>query len=387
MILFIAPNPYRIKEHEGFLQRVEAIDKLFSGESKIYFDDLKNTQEQARALIDARIIYVHSVYNANKILRSYPRFAHKIITDLHGVVPEEEEYANNWEMVALTKEAEKTVFRYGHYFIAVTNAMVEHFEAKYPKAVKQTWIVLPVVDNLKYLRKKRIWNLNRKTVIYAGGVQPWQNIDKIKNTIIKTKDKYSFIILTHSPEAFTDLSGQNNITISSVKPDEVKKYYKKAELGFILREDNLVNRVACPTKLIEYIAYGVLPIVLTESIGDFKKMGYSFITLKDFLNSDISYKAIHEGININYQVYDNFTKQIKESVAKLLSLSDSIKVNHKNTVSQETVSLEIEYQKEHSKILIYEYQIGVYKNKISDYANAIEYYRSKEAINTDNSNN
>lgn len=34
MILFIAPNPHKSEKREGYLQRVAAIDELFSGEKK-----------------------------------------------------------------------------------------------------------------------------------------------------------------------------------------------------------------------------------------------------------------------------------------------------------------------------------------------------------------
>ena len=35
------------------------------------------------------------------------------------------------------------------------------------------------------------------------------------------------------------------------------------------REEILVNAVACPTKLVEYMYWGVVPVVITPNIGDF----------------------------------------------------------------------------------------------------------------------
>ena len=95
MILFIAPNPHKIKEHEGYLQRVEAIDEVFSAEEKHYYDDFNSKDELAQCMVGADVIYVHSLYRAEEIIDSYETFGHKIITDLHGIAPEEEEYLGN----------------------------------------------------------------------------------------------------------------------------------------------------------------------------------------------------------------------------------------------------------------------------------------------------
>ena len=86
-------------------------------------------------------------------------------------------------------------------------------------------------------------------------------------------------------------------------------------LGFVLRDDVLVNRVACPTKLLEYIQYGVLPIVLSDAIGDFKELGYKYIGLDDFVNLRF------DSLSISHQVDDNkvVLSEFRNTASKALS--------------------------------------------------------------------
>ncbi len=373
MILFIAPNPHKIEEREGFLQRVRAIDSLFPSEEKIYFDDLHEEIDQAKAVMEARVIYVHSIYNANKILKIYSRFSEKIITDLHGVVPEEEEYANNMEMVSIMKVTEEEVFKVGRNFVAVTNSMVRHFDKKYPTN-ERIWIVLPIFENIAISKGVQTKNTGKRVVIYAGGTQPWQNISDMKEAIKQKEAKYNFVILTHNKKEFSDLSGQQNITVKTVPSADIANYYKEASLGFVLRKKNLVNRVACPTKLVEYLAYGVLPIVSFESIGDFNEMGYSFIRLDDFIKQDLSESDINKGVENNFRVYETLIMQVEAAREKLIDLVNSIKQTQSNH-TLELIALEIQYQRDINQILRYEYQIEQYKAKINEYAKSVEYYK------------
>ena len=49
----------------------------------------------------------------------------------------------------------------------------------------------------------------------------------------------------------------------------------------------MVNRVACPTKLVEYLAAGILPILNTPNIGDFVRDGMAYISLEDFVSEKL----------------------------------------------------------------------------------------------------
>jgi hypothetical protein len=63
-------------------------------------------------------------------------------------------------------------------------------------------------------------------------------------------------------------------------PTEVSDYLQTADVGVILRDDDMVNRVASPVKIGEYLSSG-LGIVVSPWIGDVGKMlaGKSFAFL------------------------------------------------------------------------------------------------------------
>lgn len=134
----------------------------------------------------------------------------------------------------------------------------------------------------KSLHKKK--NIPSR-IIYSGGTQPWQCAELMMQYVHKTINLFQWIILSTDVAYFEaksrELNVQDKIFIKSVAPDDVALYYEYCDFGIILREDNIVNRVACPTKLIEYLQYGLVPVVLSPHIGDFDLMGYQYITIDD----------------------------------------------------------------------------------------------------------
>jgi len=107
----------------------------------------------------------------------------------------------------------------------------------------------------------------------------------IKNNL---HESYKYYILTGNLSEMESIFSTRGlypnpkIEILSLSPEELKRYYVKAHYGFILRDDVVVNRVACPTKMIEYLNYGMIPVVLSPFVGDFDEMGYEYVKLSDF---------------------------------------------------------------------------------------------------------
>lgn len=342
MILFIAPNPHKIKEREGFLQRVAAIDEVFNTEERIYSEDIHDNRVLAEHIMRADVIYVHSIYRANMIIEYYPLFGEKIITDLHGIVPEEEEYAGNSSMYDVMSKVEQTVFENSSRFVAVTNAMVSHFKHKYKLAKDARWVVLPIFDT-KPLKRKDLKS-EPDHVVYAGGTQPWQNISKMVDAINLVGSDYKFDILTHDPAAFGSVKEVNmsHVSIKTVSSDQVAEYYKRAHLGFVLRDDVLVNRVACPTKLIEYLGSGVVPIIVSSKIGDFRELGYQYVTYNQFISGKkLSYKKYIKAVETNYAVFNRLVEQSKKGKRDLLDIYREAKTNKHLTSAMSTRIIEV----------------------------------------------
>lgn len=310
MILFLSKYPQTEAEfRDGFFQRVESIDHFFHKDERVYLH-ISMFKHWKKQTIDngirkqilcnlwlhffyilglfkaSSVVYVQSIYNAVNTILFILLFNKKYVLDLHGVVPEELQMKNKKIHVMVSSIIEYILFQKVSICIAVTNRMVKHYQKKYPKSHCKfiVYAILPShlgEKNMVFLEDYR----DKLEIIYSGNTQVWQNIDlmlqSIKNNL---SENIHFTILTGEPSKFIEKMnyyalGESDLTIKSVKPEELANYYKKSHYGFVLRDDILVNRVACPTKIIEYLAYGITPIVLSEKIGDFEDLGYEYIFL------------------------------------------------------------------------------------------------------------
>jgi glycosyltransferase involved in cell wall biosynthesis len=235
--------------------------------------------------------------------------------DMHGVVPEEEamQGADNvkWEIL------EKKVIDNAKKIFVVTNAMRNHFIKKYNKCNRDKFIVIYILGT-----KEIEYNIdlkNKKGIIYSGGIQKWQNIniivDNISSLVLKNdltflsnnqkiiEKTIKFSLGTHE---YTKISP--NIKYAECKYDMVNSYYINKKYGLILRDDDIVNNVSCPTKLTDYILNGIIPIVKTENIGDYVEFGYNYIKFSDFLLNNDKYdfdKMINKNFEILCKMYSN----------------------------------------------------------------------------------
>ncbi|HBA89859.1 MAG TPA: glycosyl transferase family 1 [Geobacter sp.] len=305
------------------MQRVAAIDHCFSAVERAYlkisfvgnFPGKKERRGERltiyrlnfflhffgilRLALGTDCIYLHSVGNALAMLPFY--FFRKMVTDMHGAVPEEFTLAGKRLAALRYAPVEWVAVRYSRAVVTVSRAMAEHLRDKYSLSRLPSFNV-PIFDEVTVPRSSddRVAAVPR--VIYAGGAQVWQNVDLMLEAIGKAKTRCAYTILTGDVGTFRDkvaALGLAEITISSVPKDEVYGYYARADYGFVLRDDTLVNRVACPTKLVEYLSCGVIPIVIQPRIGDFAEYGYSYLTLERFVKGELPTPAELEEMRAN----------------------------------------------------------------------------------------
>ncbi len=311
MILFISKYPDKATEKDGMMQRVAAVDRRFADRKRVYlwirfFGNARRRSEQLserlsvlrvnfflhfflilRLGFSARGIYVHSVHNGFRALPLYLRG--NVFTDLHGVFPEEMAYYGKKFASVLYGLIEWTAIRRSRAVIVVTDAMADHLRAKYGD-FRAGIYTIPIFDDFPIggTSKRKADTL---AAIYSGGSQKWQNIELMMDAMSRARQKYSFVILTPDIPFFEQRAAEyglmDRVKMLSLPKSAVYEHYLRADLGFVLRDDSIVNRAACPTKLVEYLACGVIPIVLQPEIGDFARRGYSWIGLEQFVNDDL----------------------------------------------------------------------------------------------------
>lgn len=341
MLLILAEYPDTKTQHEGMSQRVMAIDRLCAVHRRVYLfvshrrfwiKELRQLGENAiqyrcnsvahatfinSLFRQADICYFHSVINVLPLLpflSTIPRHT-SVILDAHGVVPEESRFAGSKVKSRMYGIAERIVFRRVDKLISVSDAMTGHFREKYPRwsGPAMTYPILPshigIDSDVSTGGESDTGEI--VNVVYSGNLQSWQNIELMLSLISQHRgSRMRFWILTGQREAMLrrvaaiGMATDKRLSVITVAPQELQRYYRIAHYGFVLREDMVINRVSCPTKLVEYLQAGIIPIVLTPKIGDFEEMGYEYLRYTDFSANLPARKSEHNRLLMGRYIHD-----------------------------------------------------------------------------------
>ncbi|MHC1672809.1 hypothetical protein ACODUM_08100 [Stenotrophomonas maltophilia] len=323
-LTIVSPYPANDRYMDGWMSRIKTIDGVFEDYPRTYIDFQEwypatqepevvyadelikayrvNPHSRAHSDFVARIfeaadfVYIHTMHQCEYML---PHFdASKMYVDIHGVVPEEELMLGSPERSRIFSEVERQIVSKLKHASVVTLAMKEHFLAKYPDAANVDFIHVPVFDfgslgqsvqRVAASRFARRQNA-RPTAVYAGGAQVWQRVDEMAD-IMAAAPFCNYEIYSHDVEAFAPKLSSRGIPVEVFKgyasKEKLEQVYRYSNFGFALREACTVNRVASPTKLCDYFAHGVLPVVDFHLIGDFDAYGYAYVDHADFRNGYI----------------------------------------------------------------------------------------------------
>jgi hypothetical protein len=344
MILFLADYPDGAESRDGVAQRIVAIDQLFLDDRRVYLGlSLKRfwvprvRREGLRTVVRAnaitgialviatavrcRVAYVHSAYGA--LYAAYVLPFIRFVFDVHGVVPEEQEILGHRWRARLLARVEALCLRFARVVVCVTREMEGHVIRKNP-ASRSRRIVLPIMQPLDKTRRiagKERPAQGRLRVVYSGGIQHWQNLDRMVEAMSHTRDRFDFSIFTPAVTTCREkLEGAGVAAdVVSLKREELYVRYGEAHLGFILRDHDLINRVACPTKLSEYMHFGIVPIVLQPEIGDMAQLGYRYVLLEDFEAGRVpSEQELEEMRRRNWEVLDGWQASFRAGAEELV---------------------------------------------------------------------
>ena len=344
-ICIVAPYYTEAKKTDGYFRRVIFSDTLLKDVPRIFLD-LENPSptthftkiNQNKIVINfspkklpRRIIpflvflfchraYYESVWQVRIPFLKFPFL--KNYVDVHGSVPEEEFLGKRYQAAQTYSEIEEaTVVRADHMF-CVSESMIRHFQKKYGDKIKAKMSVLPIMDEHTFETENFIEKSYKKKpiIIYAGGIFEWQNIELMQDVINSQITKAEYQIYTPTPNLFWETwkssKNRSKITVKSVNPDFLfNNVYPKANYGFALRDDIVVNNVACPTKITEYLRYGIIPILKSPNVGDFVSLGMEYLSLDDaFAGKYFNEKQYHQIIDNNYTVLKKYAKVCKKGI-------------------------------------------------------------------------
>lgn len=321
MITILAPFP-RTNEVDGYIQRIRQIDKILEEVPRIYIrlqagavlslewhscswslvmevivdpDTPEGSKWITQIIQYSTLVYSHSLFPLAQLRADSLDWLlnqRKLILDLHGVVPEESALSGDLVASERLANVEARCCRESLSLVSVTHAMQSHFEHKYSADTHKKsfrWFVIPVVPSRVFLRKVASFRPRDRELhaaIYVGGIQPWQNLPLVGALLTNPSvlDCLTLDVLTPDVEGVKSLLGPSVVprTIVTVKNEDVPKHLLLNAWGFLLRDDNVVNRVACPTKVYEYMAADVVPVVLQPNIGDLREGEYGYVVFQEF---------------------------------------------------------------------------------------------------------
>lgn len=177
------------------------------------------------------------------------------------------------------------------------------------------------------IRKQLNIPLDATVFVYSGGTAVWQMCDETVELYKKIEDnmqKTFFLILTTNQKCFKELIDKysiRNYKIITIPYGDVYKYLDVADFGFCIRENHIVNNVASPTKILEYLSRNVKPII-TDCIGDFSdelgNLNLACIMNKSLDNLDcIKKDEIFNGIMYVNKVKEEYTEKYKAILREL----------------------------------------------------------------------
>ena len=267
------------------------------------------------------------------IMKVFGKF--RIVYDNRGVFIEEEIFKGHWKRKSLRTSffirAEHLLILKAESIVVVSDKFSAYLQQKHK--IKENRIT--VIPNRTIVRSTEetavIRNSDPVNIIYSGSGAAWQQIEELKTVIIEAGKIFGRItinILSYDIEMLkTILSNEINSesTINFMKADvsEVFSCLIKNNIGLLIREDNIINNVASPLKLAEYLAAG-LPVLVSAGVGDtsefiekfkvgvvIRNKNYStaFIEMKELLKDPEVYSRCREtavkylDINLSFLQY------------------------------------------------------------------------------------
>lgn len=228
------------------------------------------------------------------ILKGY----NNIIVWIQGVVPEEalmKGYAKYRYIIHSILEY-ITLCRAKVVFFC-SNEMRTHYESKYRLVLSNKSFIMPCfneddISNNDFFRTNKYKN---NSFLYVGTLNVWQCFEEtvqIYKEIEQRTDKktYLYVYTPDQDKAIRILEKYQikNYTLDYLPADKLGKKLGEFKYGFVLRKDNIVNRVATPTKLSNYIAHGVIPIYsdCLRSFHEYKKKSNGFAVVCNLEKKD-----------------------------------------------------------------------------------------------------
>lgn len=237
--------------------------------------------------LNQRSVIARNVLAARIALRLKSILKLKVCFDGRGAIAAE---WNEYQVVPLQEWKnsihtwEKSVVLNADFRIAVSEELVKYWNERYGYS-ENKHVVIPCTLNTSFrpeilkqeeienARKKMKFNADDIILVYSGSTAGWQSFDLLQGflqKIINKNKNIKVLFLSEKDKNVDQLKAEfpDKIFQTFVKHSEVSGILKSCDIGILIREKSVTNKVASPTKFAEYLSAG-LPVIISEGIGDY----------------------------------------------------------------------------------------------------------------------
>ena len=245
------------------------------------------------------------------VKRAMPSGAVRVITDTRGAVVEETIYAAKSLVaraslpirLAQLRTVERTALAGSDAVFAVSTPLMDYLDQRYHlPAIRK--VIPTCVNTASFAPAPEVRTAmrddldigDRLAVAYNGSMTAWHLPNEIIRTFatVKRLVPNSFLVLVTKDADLAEQAATRGglavggYVIRSAQHSEVPQYLAACDLAILVRDNSVVNAVACPTKFAEYLSCG-LPVVISPGIGDTESIVRKYrvgIVLPDELTQD-----------------------------------------------------------------------------------------------------
>lgn len=164
------------------------------------------------------------------------------------------------------------------YIFMVSHGMLDYYNKKYHNDYSNKTYIMPCYNSEIKRNNFGFLNKYRKNVFcYVGGLSVWQCFSEtvaLYKQIEEMLPDAMFKVCTGDQDKALKIIRSydvKNYEVKYVRPEKLQSELSSCKFGFILRDISPVNYVATPTKLSNYLASGVIPIV-SDSVSFFEEI-------------------------------------------------------------------------------------------------------------------
>lgn len=205
----------------------------------------------------------------------------QLILDIHGAAPEEALYSTGVVNHSL-ENSEKNSVKIADKIVCQSDEMKRHLVRKHNCTESNICVFRCGVDTniFKYkehdrlrIRKELQVADNELLFVYSGGMHKWQKVETALKYFMTYHNMYvnsKILVLTKDNEGLNRIVENEKLAniiphliVKSLPYNEVSSYLSASDVSFLIRDNVVMNAVASPTKLAEYMACG-LPVISTS---------------------------------------------------------------------------------------------------------------------------